>query len=111
MKLQLQAHSLRVRIDEGELAALLAGDELALALQSGSNRLLDLRVVMADALAFRVEGSQWHLRLPESAVRAYVATLPCRDALSLSLGDELALDFEVDVRDSIRARGAKRTKN
>jgi hypothetical protein len=40
-------------------------------------------------------------------VAAYATTLPRRDALGFVLGDSAAalqIDFEVDVRDSVRSR-------
>lgn len=108
MKLQLQANALRLRLDERELAELLAGKPLLLALQQQGMTLMELRVVLAPSLHFAAAGSAWRLQLPEAKLRAYVQTLPRRDALALPLPGGLSLDFEVDVRDSIRERGAKR---
>lgn len=111
MKLQLQPGSLRVRIDEAELAALLAGNPLQLQIGFGSEVLVSLTLTLAEQLSL-VPGAGWHLSLPESLLRDYVATLPRRDALTFALpvpGDEpLRLDFEVDVRDSLVVRGARR---
>lgn len=108
MKLQIQSNTLRLRIDERELAELLAGQALALDLHAAPATLLMLRVNIGDALDFKSDGNHWQLQLPAYSLHAYIATLPCREALSLPLADNLSLDFEVDVRDSIRERGAKR---
>ncbi|HEX5755538.1 MAG TPA: hypothetical protein VFY12_04220 [Arenimonas sp.] len=108
MKLQIQNTNLRLRIDERELADLLAGGTLALALHAQRKPLLDVQVQLAPSLGLASESSHWRLQLPDAELRAYAQTLPRRDALSLALADDLRLDFEVDVRDSIRERGAKR---
>lgn len=108
MKLQLQTQALRLRIDEGELAELLAGGTLTLQLGPQDRRLLNLMVTLGADLQFGAEPSgPWRLQLPAAELRAYVDTLPRRDALALPLTPDLHLDFEVDVRDSLRARGAK----
>lgn len=111
MKLQIQSNTLRLRIDERELADLLAGKTLELALQWQGASLLELQVMLASALHFSARGAAWRMQLPDDALRAYAEALPRRDALSLRLADELTLDFEVDVRDSLRERGAKRRTN
>jgi hypothetical protein len=107
MKVQLQADSLRVRLDEAELAELLAGRPLQLRTPAGPGTLFALRVELAPALALE-PGSEWRLALPDEAVRAYAGTLPRRDALAFALaGGEagLRVDFEVDARDSRKVRG------
>lgn len=108
MKLQIQSNTLRLRIDERELSELLAGSTLELVLHANRKPLLELQVALAAELQFDSESSHWRLQLSETELRAYIETLPRRDALSLALADDLSLDFEVDVRDSIRERGAKR---
>lgn len=111
MKLQIQPGSLRVRIDEAELAALLGGEPLLLRLGLGGEVLVSLTVTLAARLSLLAEAG-WQLTLPESELRDYIATLPRRDALAFylpTLGEEpLRLDFEVDVRDSLQVRGHKR---
>jgi hypothetical protein len=108
MKLQLQEGSLRLRIDERELAGLLAGHALELAVRAQREPFLHLTVVLAPSLSLVREGDHWRLQLPDAALHAYAKTLPRRDALSLALSEDLGIDFEVDVRDSIRQRGARR---
>ena len=111
MKLQIQGQSLRFRIDEAELAQLLAGAALVNSTELGAGQSfrqsLRLKGIAAPALAISPES--WDLTLPEEVVRAYVTQLPCRAALHLELplpeGRALSVHFEVDVRDSVRRRG------
>lgn len=109
MKVQLQPGSLRVRLDEVELAALLAREPLRLRTAVGEAPLFALRVVLAPAFALEREADGgWCLALPNDAVATYVATLPRRDALAFEAGvgaSRLRVDFEVDARDSRRVRG------
>lgn len=111
MKVQLQGQSLRLRIGEDELASLLAGERVDNVTGAGVGAVLrqGLAMVQGDAPTFAADGDGWRFGLPEAAVRDYVARLPCRDALEFTFegGDApLALSFEVDVRDSVRRRGA-----
>lgn len=111
MKVQLQGQSLRLRIGEDELASLLAGERVDNVTGAGAGAVLrqGLALVQGDAPTFAADGDGWRFGLPEAAVRDYVARLPCRDALEFTFegGDApLALSFEVDVRDSVRRRGA-----
>lgn len=108
MKLQLQPQSLRLRLDEAELAALLAGQPLGLDVGQGTTTLFTLRVGLGQAAGLHADGPAWRLTLPEPELRAYIETLPRRDALALTLGGDLRLDFEVDVRDSLQVRGPRR---
>jgi len=122
MKVQLQGPSLRLRIDEEELARLLAGEDVVNRTQAapGAVACQRLRLLVGDAATaatsdegraaarFDADGGAWTFSLPEAEVRDYVARLPCRDALEFALpGGEVALRlaFEVDVRDSVRRRG------
>ena len=114
MKLQLQGQGVRLRVDEAELAQLLAGETVVnqtlLGSATGFSQSLLLGEDQAPALAVRDGG--WQVTLPASAMAKYVETLPCRHALSFELdmggGALLSLDFEVDVRDSMQARGPRR---
>jgi hypothetical protein len=71
---------------------------------------LELRALGAPELV--ASAGCWMLRLPRGVVDDYVLRLPCRDALAFELplpGDAtLSLRFEVDVRDSLQARGPRR---
>jgi hypothetical protein len=112
MKVQLQSRSMRVRIDEAELAELLAGATLDLRVGTADQPLLALRVTLADALRLQQDDG-WRLQLPSIDVRAYADSLPRRDALVLQVEGEgstaLRIEFDVDVRDSVKVRGARPT--
>ncbi|MEN1959321.1 hypothetical protein WCE41_03110 [Luteimonas sp. MJ246] len=127
MKVQLQGQSLRLRIDEEELARLLAGEDVVNRTQAAPGAIASQRLrllVGADSAAapgdegraaarFDADGGTWAFSLPEAEVRDYVGRLPCRDALEFELpGGEAALKlaFEVDVRDSVRRRGPPRRR-
>jgi hypothetical protein len=107
MKVQLQGQTLRFRVDEAELAALQAGQvvENLTRIPGGSLR---QSVVLAEAALPALEDGA-HLQLPRALLEPYVARLPCRDALAIRLplddGETIEVDFEVDVRDSVRHRG------
>ena len=118
MKLQLQGQNLRLRVDEAELAMLLSGktvvNRILLGKDCGFSQSLSLRagvdVEATPILATRDQA--WHVELPMAAVVAYADQLPCRHALAfvLELGEveSIRLDFEVDVRDSMKSRGPRR---
>lgn len=111
MKLQLQNDSLRVRIDEAELAALQSGESLTLALGDPARPLFSMQLRLGGEPALQTDAVAWQLLLPSAAVADYVQTLPNRHALELSVhvdGHALAVQFEVDVRDSLQVRGARR---
>ncbi|MBJ6978272.1 hypothetical protein [Luteimonas sp. MC1895] len=109
MKVQLQGQSLRLRIDEDELARLLDGGVVANETRAPGAALGHfLRIVEGAAATFAVGSDGWHIGLPDEDLRGYVSGLPSRDALEFTLGGgdaALALVFEVDVRDSVRRRG------
>lgn len=116
MKIQIQHQSLRVRLDERELAQLLGGEmvenHIALAGQGSWRQVVQLNAQPEPTLAGTPDALT--IRLPLEAVKALSERLPCRDGLSweLSVGGNpvLQLQFDVDVRDSVRQRGVnKRT--
>jgi hypothetical protein len=109
MKLQIEGAQLRFRLSEAELARLLDGetvlDQTPLPDRTHTTRALCLSDT--DTATFRWQGTDLDLTLPRTAVAAYATTLPRRDALGFVLGDSAAplqIDFEVDVRDSVRSR-------
>lgn len=110
MKLQLQAHSLRLRIDEAELALLLAGETLALHVPVGTPPFL-LTLKLGGALHVH-SAPHWVVELPRAEITAYVQTLPnraaCVFALAATCDAPVTLEFEVDVRDSLQQRGPRR---
>lgn len=111
MKLQVQQQSLRLRVTETELGDLLSGKALRLDVVFGGRPLFGLQVACGPETSFE-PGPDWRLRLSETALRIYGETLPSRDALVVELtgsgGEPLSLEFEVDVRDSVRVRGPTR---
>ena len=84
MKLQLQNDSLRVRIDEAELAALQSGESLTLALGDPARPLFSMQLWLGGEPALQTDAVAWQLLLPSAAVADYVQTLPNRHALELS---------------------------
>jgi hypothetical protein len=114
MKLQIEGPQLRFRVSEVELARLLGSEPVidrTIWHNAGqSTRMLSLSD--SDTLAFSWQGPDITLTLPRTAVVAYAATLPRRDALAFVLGEAdaaLGIDFEVDVRDSVRTRLVPKT--
>lgn len=115
MKVQMQDQSLRLRINEAELARLQSGDEVGnvTRLPGGAVSRQAVLLVDAEAPALVATGAGWVYQLPRELLQPYVARLPCRDGLLARLsvggdGTELAVEFEVDVRDSVRSRGTPR---
>ena len=104
MKLQVQDRSLRLRVDEAGLAALLDGQSLAIDVTHAGRRLLSLVACIGPELRFDCEADAWRLVLPAEAIARYANSLPRRDGLEFELDGGLRLAFEVDVRDSVRRR-------
>lgn len=108
MRVQLEAQTLRLRIDEAELAQLLAGGdaENRTLLPDGRQEIQQLR--LAPKLGWLRDDAHWRIDLPGAEVRALSARLPSRDGLQFALpvagGGVLQLLFDVDVRDSARKR-------
>jgi hypothetical protein len=111
MKLQVQQQSLRVRVTEAELRDLLAGSTLRLDLGFDGNDLLAVELATGRDTSFAAD-AVWRLSLSEADLRVYAGTLPRRDALVTELtgsgGKPLRLEFEVDVRDSVKVRGPRK---
>lgn len=114
MKVQIQSQSLRLRIDESELARLLAGEVLEnQTWLVGTPGSLSQRLQLHDMAEALLDGDTHALMitLPREDVLALQARLPCRDGLSFVLPAQalpLQLQFDVDVRDSVRQRGVQR---
>lgn len=111
VKLQIEGQRLRFRVDEAELAQLLAGESVVDQTQLGEAQILLRRIVLCQIAAAQLDWGPQEIRLdiPEDAVRAYAQSLPRRDALSFTLEAGAntpapVIDFEVDVRDSVRHR-------
>lgn len=110
MKLQIEGQSLRVRINEDELARLLAGESVIAHTRFATAFALScaLRLGAGDEARFSGQPDAWLVEVPEIAVREHAARLPTREGLSFVLpggeGGALELLFDVDVRDSVRHR-------
>ncbi|SBV37483.1 conserved hypothetical protein [uncultured Stenotrophomonas sp.] len=112
MKTQFRQQSLRLRVDEDELARLLAGETVTNALQlgDGAGWSLALRLHADDARLSATAGD-CHVTLPLDAVRELQARLPSREGLCFDLpagSGGVQLQLDVDVRDSMRRRGPSR---
>ena len=111
MKLQVQRQALRVRVTEAELQDLLAGAPLRLDLRFSGQDMLSLELITGPETSVQ-PGDVWRLRLSRTELRDYAGTLPRRDALVAALtgsgGEPLRLEFEVDVRDSVKVRGPRK---
>ena len=114
MRVQQREQSLRLRIDEAELARLLAGQEIRNETCWPDDRIERQRVTLADRLDWRRDDDGWRVALPEADVRALAARLPSRDGLSWDMpvpgGEALHILFDVDVRDSARKRHPKKER-
>jgi hypothetical protein len=113
MKLQVQGQHLRLRIGESELSALRDGATLENATCLGAIAWrLSLRLTDAEHASLRSGAGECAIEIPGRLVAAYAARLPCREGLALTLpaegGPAIDVVLEVDVRDSVRNRGAAR---
>lgn len=108
MRVQTRDQALRLRVDEPELARLLAGEVVDNSTNWPDARVSHQRLVLADEHGWQRDASGWCLRLAASAVRQLAARLPSREGLSIELpvpdGEPLQVLFDVDVRDSARRR-------
>ncbi len=116
MKVQLRGQSIRFRIDEAELERLLAGEVVGNVTGVGHGVVWRQGLRLGDEALPRLDASatDWVLWLPRPQVLDYVARLPCRDGVEFVLtpdgAEPLSVAFEVDVRDSMRARGTGRRR-
>jgi hypothetical protein len=114
MRVQLKGQTLRLRVDEAELARLLSGGfaENCTLLPDGRTEVQRIR--LADTLAWRREDAIWNIDIPQADVRALSDRLPSRDGLRFdlraSMAHTLEVLFDVDVRDSARRRLHKPTE-
>lgn len=113
MKLQIEGQSLRVRVNEDELALLLTERSVKGFTRFTREMTLTctLSAVPAAAARFSGQADAWTIDLPLDDVKAHAERLPTRDGLLFELesgeGDPLQLTFDVDVRDSVRHRHPK----
>lgn len=108
MRVQLEGQSLRLRIDEAELAGLLAGGSVENRTASPDGHIHVQQIRLGSSITWQCEGAVWRIGLPEADVRALSERLPSRDGLQFALstpdGGSLQILFDVDVRDSARKR-------
>ncbi len=104
MKLQVQGQSVRVRLSEDDLAALLEGGRCSDVTSLGTLGCWQRDLILVPALVggLSAEGGTWSLRVPRAAFEAFAGERPRRDGFVLPGGDGAGLDItiEVDVRDS-----------
>lgn len=113
MKLQIENQHLRLRIDEAELARLLAGQCVTTqtCFAQAFSVTFALRLTQAESANVGGHADAWSIEIPHAAVSAHAGRLPTREGLRFVLptvgdGEPLALLFDVDVRDSARRRKA-----
>ncbi|MGE8278895.1 MAG: DUF7009 family protein [Stenotrophomonas sp.] len=113
MKIQIQSQRVRLRIDENELANLLAGEAVESRTRMGDLGelvyVLRLHAAAEASVVGTLSATEFHL--PRQDIVALQARLPCRDGLSFDIPaplQDLQLQFDVDVRDSVRQRGVQR---
>lgn len=114
MKLQIEAQKLRVRVNEQELARLLAGAPVESHTRFAAAFCMQVTLTLTPQADASLSGQPqaWLIALPLAAVREHTASLPSREGLHFTLAgavDEppLELLFDVDVRDSVRRRSTR----
>jgi len=117
MKLQFEGQRLRVRIDEDELATLLAGGIVHARTHAADAFDMLCALSLSEGAEARIEGAAtgWFVHLPQVPVRELATRLPTRDGLSFEIVSRdaartLSLQFDVDVRDSARRLKAARNE-
>lgn len=111
MKVQLGDGEVRLRVDEDEFARLLDGESIVCRtpLPAGA---WEVRARAVEDEGASIAGSALapEMRLPRALLLDYRMRLPCREGVVASIasgvGPTLTVRFEVDMRDSIRVRGA-----
>ena len=111
MKIQIEGQHLRVRIDEDELARLLAADAIEAHTRFADAFAIgfELQLIEAEVAKLTGQANAWSIALPEAAVREHAGRLPTRDGLRFVLPGRsaegaLTLLFDVDVRESVKRR-------
>ena len=110
MRVQLENDTIRVRIDEDELAELL--DDVALLGSTAFGRVFTMRYAVdaTDAASCALEGDahEWRLAVPRAQLTELKARLPSKDGLVFDIaGHDTAATtvlFDVDVKDSLKRR-------
>lgn len=110
MRVQLENDTVRVRIDEDELAELLGNVALLGSTAFGKAFVMRYSVDATDGDACTLEGNahEWRLKVPMSELSALQSRLPSKDGLVFDIPghDTVAttVRFDVDVKDSLRRR-------
>lgn len=108
MRVQQQGQSLRLRIDEAELTALLAGNMVDNQTRWPDGHVEQQQLVLAAQYGWQRTADGCRVALADTAIREIVARLPSRDGLQFDLalpdGGALHVLFDVDVRDSMLQR-------
>jgi uncharacterized protein YhdP len=114
MRVQLEGQTLRLRIDEAELAQLLVGAVAENRTQLPDGRIEVQQLHLASTLNWQRDDATWRIGLPEADVRALSERLPSRDGLRFDVptshGESVQILFDVDVRDSTRRRMPKHSE-
>lgn len=108
MRVQLQDQSLRLRVDEAELARLLAGGTVCNITRWPDGEASREQLFLGSDDAWRRNDGGWCMMLTDSLVRELAARLPTREGLHVDIAvpdsAPLKVLFDVDVRDSAHRR-------
>lgn len=110
MRVQLENHTIRVRVDEDELSVLLEDVVLLGSTAFGTVFTMRYAVDATDSAACVLSGDahEWRLEVPRTALQALQARLPSKDGLVFEMPGHEAVAttvrFDVDVKDSLRRR-------
>ncbi|TCV95941.1 hypothetical protein EC912_102286 [Luteibacter rhizovicinus] len=110
MRVQLQGHTVRLRIDEDELSELLGGVSIIGTTAFGSLFLMRYAVSLHEGRTCRLDGqaADWRIDLPDAEVRELASRLPSKEGLIFDVPtggiDAMRILFDVDVKDSARRR-------
>lgn len=110
MRVQLENDTVRVRIDEDELAELLGNIALLGSTAFGKAFVMRYSVDATDGGSCTLEGNahEWRLKVPMTELFALQSRLPSKDGLVFDIPghDTVATTvlFDVDVKDSVRRR-------
>jgi hypothetical protein len=105
MRVQMNGQSLRLRLQDAEFEALLAGDVVENRTTWPDGSQLTQQLCSGTHADVRARPGLWQFILPDDALRAYRDRLPTRESLRWQLGEgaaALELHFDVDVRDHVR---------
>jgi hypothetical protein len=110
MRVQLENDTIRVRIDEDELAELLGDVALLGSTAFGTVFTMRYAIDATDSASWDLSGHahEWRLEVPRAALADLQSRLPSKDGLTFRIPghDTVAttVRFDVDVKDSLRRR-------